>query len=76
MNKKQAFWSYEISIFTDNEELVDEFFECDFQTSKINRIVRDPNELMEVKEILREYYPYIFASYKFYASTLIGASVL
>ncbi|CAD8120300.1 unnamed protein product [Paramecium sonneborni] len=79
MNKKQAFWSYEISIFKnyqpDNDELVDECFEYDFQTSKINRIVRDPQELMEVKEILREYYPYIFASYKFYASTLIGASI-
>ncbi|CAD8122767.1 unnamed protein product [Paramecium sonneborni] len=79
MNKKQTFWSYEISIFKnyqpDNEELIDECFEYDFQSSKINRIVRDPNELLEVKELLREYYPSIFASYKFYASTLIGSSI-
>ncbi|CAD8208269.1 unnamed protein product [Paramecium pentaurelia] len=79
MNKKQTFWSYEISIFKnyqpDNEELIDECFEYDFQSSKINRIVRDPNELMEIKELLREYYPHIFASYKFYASTLIGSSI-
>lgn len=78
MNKKGHFWSYEISIFKnyqpDNEELVNECFEYDYSTSKIGRLIKEA-EALEVKEILREYYPYLFTSYKLYASMLIGASV-
>lgn len=77
--REKQFWSYELSIFKnyqpDNEEIIDECFEYDYGSSKINKIIKDPLEYNEVKEIMREYYPYIFASYKFYASTLIGATI-
>ncbi|CAD8069790.1 unnamed protein product [Paramecium sonneborni] len=77
--REKQFWSYELSIFKnyqpDNEEVIDECFEYDYGSSKINKIIKDPLEYNEVKEIMREYYPYIFASYKFYASTLIGATI-
>ncbi|CAD8064944.1 unnamed protein product [Paramecium sonneborni] len=77
--KTEKFWSYEISIFKnyqpDNDELIDECFEYDYGSSKINKIIKDPIEYNEVKEIMREYYPYIFAAYKFLASTLIGATI-
>lgn len=54
--------------------MIDECFEYDFSTSKISRVVKD-TEIDEVKEVLRGYYPYLFTAFKFYASTLIGASI-
>lgn len=79
MTRKSNHWCYEISIFKnyqpDNEELIDECFEYDFRTSKIPRLIKD-FEVDEIKEILRDVYPFIFNSFKLFASFLIGASVL
>lgn len=72
-------WGYEISIFKhyqpDNEQLVNECFEYDYSSSKIYKFVKE-NELQEIKELLRNWYPQIFSTFKYYASALIGAAVI
>lgn len=54
---------------------MNECFEYDYSSSKIYKLVKE-NELSEIKELLRNWYPQIFSTFKYYASALIGASVI
>lgn len=51
-----------------------ECFEFDFETSKINRLVRD-EDLDEIKICLEDFYPYLFYAYKYYVSAFVNAAV-
>ena len=70
MGGKQSSWRIETSIFSNyrpnTDALVQQCFEFDFESSKIPRLVKD--ELESVKEVLSQYYPLLFHSYKFYAA--------
>jgi hypothetical protein len=78
LNKKNYSWNLEMSIFKnyqpDNEALIDECFEFDFKSSKIIRLVKD-QEADDVRETLRDIYPLLFHSYKYYASGNLSANV-
>ena len=65
---KESNWKLETSIFANyrynSDELIQQCFEFDFESSKINRLVKD--DVKQVKELLSKYYPSIFHAYKFY----------
>ncbi|CAK71521.1 unnamed protein product (macronuclear) [Paramecium tetraurelia] len=66
-------WNIEESLFKqqfqqDNEEILNECFQFDWNCSKINRFVKNDYEQMKLKEYLRENYQLIKDIYKFYSS--------
>jgi NLR family CARD domain-containing protein 3 len=65
-------WSIADSIFRDykldNPELLGKCFEYDWARCKIPKLVKDPLELIKVKDIISKKYPILKEIYKYYSS--------
>lgn len=75
MPKKEVIhipWSYEKSIFKewkkDNTSILDSCFEIDWKRSKIEKLIKNKDEMNEFKEFLRSKYKDIKETYKNYSS--------
>lgn len=73
LKKQKRVWTFPISIWAkdfkfDTEDLLKKCFEKDFSCSKISKIVKNPDELLEIKNVLWGYYRLIKETYKQYSS--------
>lgn len=73
LKKQKRIWSFPISIWFkdfkfENEDLLRRCFEKDWACSKIAKIVKNPDELNEIKNVLWSYYKLLKESYKQYSS--------
>lgn len=69
MKKQKRIWTFPISIWFkdfkfETEDLLRKCFEKDWSCSKIMKIVKNPDELLEVKNVLWTYYRLLKESYK------------
>ncbi|CAD8117348.1 unnamed protein product [Paramecium sonneborni] len=78
LNIKKQCWSVENSIFRnfqpDTSQLIDQCFEFDFQNSKVTRLVKE-NEIIDVKECLKDLYRNLFHIYKYHASGSLNTPI-
>jgi len=70
--KERPPWTVGISIFKDykcdNKRLLTRCFEFDYQCSRIKKIVKDDSIEKKFKILLRSYYKWIKAGYKYYST--------
>ncbi|CAD8165096.1 unnamed protein product [Paramecium pentaurelia] len=73
LKKQKRIWSFPISIWFkdfrfENEEFLRKCFEKDWSCSKISKVVKNPDEFNEVKNLLWKDYKMIKETYKWYSS--------
>ncbi|CAD8171615.1 unnamed protein product [Paramecium pentaurelia] len=73
LKKQKRIWTFPISIWAkdfkfENEDLLKKCFEKDFTCSKISKVVKNPDELLEIKNVLWAHYKLIKETYKQYSS--------
>ena len=70
--KQRVPWDFKKSVFAsyqpDTETFLNTCFEFDWECSKIPKIIKDYDELMKVKEYLKNIYKHIRECYKYFAA--------
>jgi hypothetical protein len=65
-------WRFQLSLFKpykyDTEKQFDKCFEFDWKCTKMPRLVKDVEDRVKLKEIVRKYYKYIKFGYKWFSA--------